>query len=149
MENSKLYLPYQIKALMPAELYKVADTLYAFQKEGHITYSKKNCDYLHLDQAIVEQCVQTMINTKLIEPVSQDGGIYKFKINPAPLEVAKSIPLTDIPNKPLLKPAESIEFKETMKTKQPSNEELLEKIRQLQAQLMTQVKNKTEDDLPW
>ena len=147
----KIFLPYQVKALMPAELYKVADCLYAFQKEGHITYSKKNAEYLHLDVAIVEQCVQTLIDTKLIEPVSMDGGVYKFKLNPAPLEVAKNIPLVDIPNKQLLKLAESITFKEQMKTKQPSNEELMEQIRRLQAQLMNQVKDNNNDanDLPW
>lgn len=148
----KQYLPYQIKALMPAELYKVADTLYAFQREGHVTYSKKNAEYLHLDVAIVEQCVQTMINAKLIEPISQDGGIYKFRINPAPLEVAKKIPLTEIPNKPLLKLATDITFKQEMGSRQPSTEALLEQIRQLQAQLMTQVKNENNegnDVLPW
>ena len=150
MENQKLYLPYQIKALMPSDLYKVSDTLFGFQKEGHITYSKKNCEYLHLDVAIVEQCVQTLINLKLIEPETMDGGVYRFRINPAPLEVAKSIPLTDIPNKPLLKLSSEITFKETMKTKQPSNEELLAKIRELQAQLMQQVKeNNDADGLPW
>lgn len=147
----KIFLPYQVKALLPSDLYKVADVLYAFQKEGHITYSKKNADYLHLDVAIVEQCVQTLVDLKLIEPVSMDGGVYKFRICPAPLEVAKNIPLVDIPNKPLLKLAESITFKEQMKTKQPSNEELMEQIRRLQAQLMNQVvkDNNGDSGLPW
>ena len=147
----KIFLPYQVKALMPSDLYKVADVLYAFQKEGHITYSKKNAEYLHLDVAIVEQCIQTLIDTKLIEPVSMDGGVYKFRICPAPLEVAKNIPLVDIPNKPLIKLAAEITFKEQMKTKQPSNEELMEQIRRLQAQLMNQVVKDYNDgnSLPW
>lgn len=134
---------------MPSDLYKVADVLYSFQKEGTVTYSKKNAEYLHLDIAIVEQCVQTLIDCKLIEPISMDGGIYKFRLNPTPIELAKNISLTEIPNKPLLKLSESITFKEMMKSKQPSNEELLEQIRQLKAQLMKQVENNTKDDLPW
>lgn len=150
MENSKIYIPAQVSMLMPSDMYKVMTTLTAFQKEGIISYSRRNAQFLHLDEAIADQAIQTAINYKIIEPVSAEGGVYRFKLVQPTLEAAKLVQLTDIPNKPLLKPAESIEFKETMKTKQPSNEELLEKIRQLQAQLMTQVKeNNDTDSLPW
>lgn len=146
----KIYIPAQVSMLMPSDMYKVMTTLTAFQKEGIISYSRRNAQFLHLDEAIADQAIQTAINYKIIEPVSAEGGVYRFKLVQPTLEAAKLVQLTDIPNKPLLKPAESIEFKETMKTKQPSNEELLEKIRQLQAQLMTQVKeNNDTDSLPW
>lgn len=148
----KFYLPMQIKALLPSDMYKVLDALMTFQKEGGtITYSKRNAEFLHLDQAIAEQAVQTAINYKLIEPIEQAGGVYKFKINQTTLETAKLTPLTEIPNKPLLKLATDITFKQGMGSKQPSTEALLEQIRQLQAQLMNQVKNENNEgsDLPW
>lgn len=148
----KFYLPMQIKALLPSDMYKVLDALMTFQKEGGtITYSKRNAEFLHLDQAIAEQAVQTAINYKLIEPIEQAGGVYKFKINQTVMETAKLTPLTEIPNKPLLKLATDITFKQAMGTKQKTNEELLEEIRKLQAQLMANVKpdNNDTNDLPW
>ena len=148
---NRIYLPMQIKALLPSDVYKVLDALMTFQKEGTITYSKRNAEFLHLDQAIAEQAVQTAINYKLIEPIEQAGGVYKFKINQTTLETAKLTPLTEIPNKPLLKLAETITFKQEMGTKQKTNEEILEEIRRLQAQLMANVKPENNDtnDLPW
>lgn len=148
----KFYLPMQVKALLPSDMYKVLDALMTFQKEGGtITYSKRNAEFLHLDQAIAEQAVQTAINYKLIEPIEQAGGVYKFKINQTTLETAKLTPLTEIPNKPLLKLATDITFKQEMGSKQKTNEELLEEIRKLQAQLMANVKPENNDSnaLPW
>ena len=148
--EQKIYLPYQVKMLMPGEMYKVLDTLFGFQKEGCITYSKKNCEFLHIDQAIVEQCIQTAIDKKIIEPLEMNGGVYKFKINQTTIETAKLTPLTEIPNKPILKLSEEITFKNEMGSKKPTNEQLLEQIRQLQAQLMSQVRENNEtNDLPW
>ena len=138
--------------LMPSDMYKTMITLAAFQKEGIISYSKKNADFLHLDQAVTDQVIQTAINYKLIEPIEQTGGVYKFRINQTVMETAKLTPLTEIPNKPLLKLADEIKFKQEMGSRQPSTEALLEQIRQLQAQLMTQVKNENNecnDALPW
>lgn len=146
----KIYLSYQVKMLLPGDVYKVLDTLFAFQKEGCITYSKRNCEFLHMEQPIVEQAIQTAINAKIITPVEMAGGVYKFKIVAETIEKAKLVQLTDIPNKPLLKLAEEITFKQTMNKPEPSTEALLEQIRVLQAQLMNQMKdNKTEDGLPW
>lgn len=147
----RFYLPMQVKALLPSDMYKVLDALMTFQKEGTITYSKRNAEFLHLDQAIAEQAVQTAINYKLIEPIEQSGGVYKFRINQTVMETAKLAPLTEIPNKPLLKLATDITFKQEMGTKQKTNEELLEEIRKLQAQLMANVKpdNNDANDLPW
>ena len=138
--------------LMPSDMYKTMITLFAFQKEGVISYSKKNCEFLHLDQAICDQAVQTAINYKLIEPLEMTGGVYKFKINQALIETAKLTPLTEIPNKPILKLSDEITFKNEMGSKQPNTEALLEQIRQLQAQLMNQVKVKETNNvnnLPW
>lgn len=149
----KFYLPMQIKALLPSDMYKVLDALMTFQKEGGtITYSKRNAEFLHLPVEITDQAIQTAINCKLIEPIEQAGNVYKFRINQTTLETAKLTPLTEIPNKPILKLSNEITFKKEMGTKQPSTEALLEQIRQLQAQLMTQVKNENNegnDGLPW
>ena len=147
----KIFIPAQVSMLMPSDMYKTMITLAAFQKEGIISYSKKNADFLHLDQAVTDQVIQTAINYKLIEPLEQAGGVYKFKINQTTLETAKLTPLTEIPNKPLLKLAETITFKQEMGTKQKTNEEILEEIRKLQAQLMANVKPENNDtnDLPW
>lgn len=147
----KIYIPAQVSMLMPSDMYKTMITLFAFQKEGIISYSKKNADFLHLDQAVTDQVIQTAINYKLIEPIEQTGGVYKFKINQTVMETAKLTPLTEIPNKPLLKLANEITFKQEMGTKQKTNEEILEEIRKLQAQLMSNVKPENNDtnDLPW
>lgn len=137
---------------MPGDMYKVLDTLFAFQREGCITYSKRNCEFLHLDQAVVEQAIQTAINYKIIEPLEMNGGVYKFKINQATIEASKLIQLNGIPNKPLFKLADEIKFKGVMKEKPQTNEAILEQIRQLQAELKKRMEgpeNNTDSDLPW
>lgn len=145
----KIFIPHQLKALLPAEMYKVLDTLFAFQKEGTITYSKRNSEFLHLDQAVCDQCIQTAVDKKIIEPLEMTGGVYKFKINKPLMETAKTLSLTDIPNRQLIRLSEEITFKNDMKPKEPSTADLLEEIRILKAKLMSQVENKKEDDLPW
>ena len=74
-----------------------------------------------------------------------DGGVYKFKINEGTIEAIKQIPLPEISRKPLLKLSDEIKWKNQTSTKELSNDEILEQIRQLQAMLK---KNVTED-LPW
>jgi len=148
----KIYLPAQISYLMPSDLFKVATTLFAFQKDGEVSYSKRNATYLHLDQAIADQCIQTLVDYKLITPTGQDGGVYKFKINASTIEAAKSQPLTEIPNKPLLKLAEDIKWKNMSNTKPMTPDEILRQIDELKKKLMVTVKaeqNNTSDDLPW
>ena len=137
---------------MPSDLYKVATTLFAFQKDGEVSYSKRNATYLHLDQAIADQCIQTLVDYKLITPVGQDGGVYKFKISVPTIEAAKMTPLTEVPNKPLLRLSDEIKWKNQTSTKELSPEEILRQIDILKKQLMNKVKpveNKEEDDLPW
>lgn len=143
---NRIFLPLQLKALMPADMFKVMDTIFGFQKEdGMVTYSKRNAEFLHIDQAIADQCIQTAVDRKIITPVGMDGGVYKFKINEGTIEAIKHIPLPEIARKPLLKLSDEIKFKEVGKSKPLSNDEILEQIRQLQAMLK---KNVTED-LPW
>ena len=146
----KVYLPYQVKMLLPGDMYKVLDTLFAFQKDGEISYSKRNCEFLHLDQAIVEQAIQTAIDYKIIEFVEQTGGVYKFRPVIATLEAAKQIPLNEVPNKALFKPSDEIKWKEQATTKERTANELLEEIERLKKELMTKVRedNKT-NELPW
>lgn len=149
--TEKIYLPAQVSYLMPSDLYKVATTLFAFQKEGEVSYSKRNSTYLHLDQAIADQCIQTLVDYKLIIPVGQDGGVWKFKINASTIEAAKLTPLTEVPNKPCLKLSDEIKWKNQTTTKAMSPEEILSQIQTLKQMLMKTVRedNNTPDDLPW
>lgn len=148
----KIYIPIQVKALMPGDLYKVLDALFAFQKEGTISYSKRNAEFLHLDQAVADQAIQTAIDYKLIEFIEQAGGVYRFKINSAAFETAKMTPLSEIPNKPLLKLSEEIKWKQQTTTKELSAEEILSQIQTLKQMLMKTVKTEehnASDGLPW
>ena len=148
----KIYLPAQISYLMPSDLYKVATSLFAFQKDGEVSYCKRNATYLHLDQAIADQCIQTLIDYKLITFVEQSGGVYRFKINAPTIEAAKQIPLTEIPNKPLLRLSEEIKWKQQPTTKEMSPDEILGQIQALKEMLMKKVKpteTNAPDDLPW
>ena len=149
--TEKIYLPAQVSYLMPSDLFKVATTLFAFQKDGEVSYSKRNATYLHIDQAIADQCIQTLVDYRLITPVGQDGGVYKFKINVPTIEAAKLQPLTEIPNKPLLRLADEIKWKQQATTKELSPDEILRQIDELKRQLMTKVKaeqNNDADTLP-
>lgn len=137
---------------MPSDLYKVATTLFAFQKDGEVSYSKRNATYLHLDQAIADQCIQTLVDYKLISFVEQSGGVYKFKINAPTIEAAKLIPLTEVPNKPLLRLSSEIKWKHQSTTKEMSPDEILGQIQALKEMLMKKVKpteTNAPDDLPW
>ena len=148
----KIYIPMQVKALMPGDLYKVLDALFAFQKEGTITYSKRNAEFLHLDQAIADQAIQTAVDYKLITPIEQSGGVYRFRINGAAFEAAKMTPLSEVSNKPILKLSSEITFKQMDSTKELSADEILAQIDRLKRQLMNKVKaeqTSNTDDLPW
>lgn len=150
--TEKIYLPAQVSYLMPSDLFKVATTLFAFQKDGEVSYSKRNATYLHLDQAIADQCIQTLIDCKLITPTGQDGGVWKFKINAPVIEAAKSQPLTELPNKPLLRLSDEIKWKNQTTTKELSPEEILSQIQALKQMLMKTVKTEehnASDGLPW
>lgn len=134
---------------MPSDLYKVATALFAFQKDGEITYSKRNASYLHIDESIADQCIQTLINYKLIEFVEQSGGVWKFRINAPVIEAAKQTPLTAIPEKPIIRLAEEIKWKQQTSTKEMSPDEILAQIESLKRQLMSKVKDNNDSDLPW
>lgn len=149
----RIFIPMQVKALMPSDLYKVLDALFAFQKEGTISYSKRNAEFLHLDQAVADQCIQTAVDYKLITPIEQSGGVWKFRINGAAFEAAKMTPLSEIPNKQLLRLSSEITFKNQTSTKEMSPEELLRQIDELKRKLMEKVQpakeNNASDGLPW
>lgn len=137
---------------MPSDLYKVATSLFAFQKDGEVTYSKRNASYLHIDEAIADQCIQTLIDYKLISFVEQAGGVYRFKINRATIEAVKQIPLTEVPNKPLLRLSEEIKWKQQPTTRELSPDEILGQIQALKEMLMKKIKpteTNAPDDLPW
>lgn len=111
MEKGKIYLPMQIKALMPSDMYKVLDVLVAFQKDGIISYSKRNAEFIHVDLAVADQAIQTAIDIKLLIPVEKDGGVYKFKINEDVIKRAQEVSLKDISSKKMIKLSTDITFK--------------------------------------
>lgn len=150
--NGKVFLPAQVSYLMPSDLYKVSTALFAFQKDGEVSYSKRNASYLHVDEAIADQCIQTLIDYKLISFIEQSGGVYRFKIIESTIEAAKMTPLTEIPNKPLMRLSGEIKWKNQASTKELSPDEILRQIDELKRQLMIKVKpeeNNTSDGLPW
>ena len=153
---SKIYLPFQLKALFSPEMYKVMDVLFGFQKEGIISYSKRNCEFLHLPQPVVEQCVQTAVDRKIIEPVELAGGVYRFRIISSTIEAYRQVALADVSDGTPFKLSEEITFKNIGKQqpeqKRLSNEEILAQLSALRQQLAANLKgeeNKGLDDLPW
>ena len=134
---------------MPSDLFKVATALFAFQKDGEISYSRRNASYLHVDESICDQCIQTLIDYKLIEFSELRGGVYYFKINEAIIEAARLSPLTDIPNKPLFRLSDEIKWKQQASTKEMDEKEIMERIRQLQGLLKKKVDPNADKELPW
>lgn len=142
--KNRIYLPAQLKALMPEQMLKVIDLLFIFQKEdATITYSKKNSLFLHMDEVITDQAIQTAIDINLLLPVGVENGIYKFKINQDVIKKFQEIALKDIQDKNLINLSGNITFKTRMSqgdTSAPktemSTEEMQKMILMLQAQLM-------------
>lgn len=167
METKKIYLPMQMKCLMPDTLYKVIDSLFAFQKDGIVNYSKKTCECLHIDIAIFEQCVQTGINVGILSFVEKDGGIYKFKINEEAISKFRNIEWKDVPNIKMIGLATEIKFKNNSSESKPasdfdnmSEEDMKKMILMMQARLKEREEvskivqlacepTSNVDDLPW
>lgn len=115
MEEKKIYLPMQIKCLMPDTMYKVIDLLFAFQKNGIVNYSKRTCECLHIDVAIVEQCVQSGIDIGLLTAIEKEGGIYRFKINEEAIKKFRNIEWKDVPDIKMIGLSSEITFKNEKK----------------------------------
>lgn len=101
----------QVKCLMPETMYKVIDLLFAFQKNGIVNYSKRTCECLHIDVAIVEQCVQTGIDVGILTFIEKDGGIFKFRINEEKIKKFRDIEWKDVPNIKMIGLSTDIKFK--------------------------------------
>ena len=167
MEGKKTYLPMQVKYLMPESMYKVIDALVVFQKDGIMSYSKKMCEYLHMDESIVEQCIQTAIDMKLFTLAEKNGGIFKFKLNEDTIKKMNEIPLKDVNHIKLITLSTEIRFKNDHEEIKPSSnfdnmseEDMKKMILMMQARLKEreEVKNivrlaseptDAPDDLPW
>lgn len=161
--EKKIYLPMQLKALMPADMYKVLDVLVAFQKEGIVSYSKRNAEFIHIDQSIADQAIQTAVDLKLLKPIEKDGGIYKFRINEEVIKRAQEVNLKDIPGKNLIKLSTDITFKNEKKEEKTgidimSYEEMKKMLLMIQAkmkeheevkELVANNQEKEDDGLPF
>lgn len=167
METKKIYLPMQVKYLMPESMYKVIDALVVFQKEGIVSYSKKMCEYLHMDEPIVEQCVQTAIDINLFTPIDKNGGIFRFKINEDTVKKMNEIVLKDVNHIKLITLSTEIKFKNNSSESKPasdfddmSEEDMKKMILMMQARLKEREEVKkivqfaseptsNVNDLPW
>lgn len=109
--EKRIYLPLQLKVLMQPEMYKTADVLFASQKDGKITYSKRNSQFLKLDEAITDQAVQTLIDKKIIAPEGKENGYWRFRIIEETLEKYKALDWETVGSAGLIPLSEEIKFK--------------------------------------
>jgi len=96
---------------MSPEMYKTTDVLFASQKDGKITYSKRNSQFLKLDEAITDQVVQTLIDKKIIAPVGKENGYWSFRIIDETLEKYRALDWETVGSAGLIPLSEEIKFK--------------------------------------
>lgn len=159
--NEKIFLNLKLKCLLATEVYKVADFLFAVQKEGCVTYSPNNCKALHMPREAVELAIQTLIDLEVIDSPTKENNFWKFKINADSIKRYNDSSWDDINNAPVLRKATEVKF---MNEKPPmkyemvnmSAEEMMALMQKLQAQITAkaqlekaQKNNDVEDGLPW
>lgn len=137
MENKRLFLPLQIKVLMPESMYKVIDILFALQKDGVVGYSKKTAEIVHMDSTFTDQAIQTAVNHKILIPIGMDYGIYRFKINEDVLKKSLTVDYKDLTSHNLIELATDIKFKESVpeSSDEMTEDEMKTQILILQAKL--------------
>lgn len=149
----RIYLPLKLKCLLPTEVYKVADIMFACQKEGFVTYSPANVKSLHMPKEVIEVCLQTLLDKDILHRPEKEDKFWKFKINREELEKYNSSSWDDINNAPVI--MRSAEVKFTHETVyQPvdmSTEQMMALMKKLQAQILSkqQKENNSSDGLPW
>lgn len=148
----KIYLNLKLKCLLPIEVYKVADILFACQKDGYVTYSSNNVKSMHMPKEAVEIAIQTLIDRQILDQPVKEGNFWKFKINADGIKRYQDSSWDDINEAPALRKSSEVKFTHQPQTEDMSVEEMKKQIAQLQAMLMTQVKNENNegnDGLPW
>lgn len=142
MENTKIYLNLKLKCLLPVELYKAADILFACQKDGYITYSPQNARSMHMPKEAVEIAIQTLIDKGIIGSPEKEEKFWKFKINEESIKQYQDSSWDDINNAPVIQMSSETKFTHESSYKQVelSAEEMMQQIKQLQAMISQKVK---------
>lgn len=137
MLMDKIYLNLKLKCLLPSEIYKVADMLFACQKEGCVTYSSNNIKSLHIPKEAVEIAIQTLIDRQILEQPVKEGSFWKFKINTEVIKRYNDASWDDINNAPVLKKSSELKFTHQPEKEEMSVEEMKKQIAHLQSLLNT------------
>lgn len=155
MNESRFYLPMQLKALLEPNIYKVVDALFAYQQNGEVTYSSSTARMLHMDEEIADRAVQTIINLNLLVQKPKKEQYYVFAINNKVIEGYRSMDWNDAKKSDIINLADAVYFKQQQDDKkpaseQPNMEDMMAQLAQLQQQIaMMTSKGNKNDGLPY
>lgn len=151
----KIYLNLKLKCLLPIEVYKVADILFACQKDGYVTYSSNNVKSMHMPKEAVEIAIQTLIDRQILDQPVKEGNFWKFKINADGIKRYQDSSWDDINNAPVLRMSSETKFTHEppaiQSYTQMSPEEMMKRMQELQAMILAQskMKNNSDSSLPY
>lgn len=159
----RVFLPLKLKCLLPSDVYKVADILFACQKDGCITYSSANLKSFHMPKEAVELAIQTLIERDIISYAIKEDKFFRFEINKKELERYDKSNWININESSVLAKATAVRFtshyveekyveekkEEPKKDGGMSVDELRALMAKLQEQLKQQETNSSSDGLPW
>lgn len=108
--TEKIFLNLKLKCLLPTEVYKVADILFACQKDGYVTYSSNNVKSMHMPKEVVEIAIQTLIDRQILDQPVKEGNFWKFKINADSIKRYQDSSWDDINEAPALRKSSELKF---------------------------------------
>lgn len=146
------FLDLKLKCLLPTDVYKVADVLFACQKDGYITFSAQNAKSMHMPQEVVELCIQTLLDREILTDAVKEGKYYKFQINAEMLKRYREATWDDINDAPVMRKANEVRY--THAQEKPSGmtaEQMMAEIKSLQLMLAEKMKENTSssEGLPY
>lgn len=151
----KIYLNLKLKCLLPTEVSKVADIMFACQKDGYVTYSPASVKSMHMPREAVEIAIQTLIDREIIDSPVKEEKFWKFKINEANIKRYNDSSWDDINNAPVLRMSSETKFTHEPPAIQSyvhmSPEEMMKRMQELQAMILAQskMKNNSDSSLPY
>lgn len=154
----RVFLPLKLKCLLPSDVYKVADILFACQRDGYITYSSANLKSFHMLKDVVEIAIQTLIDRDIIGYPTREDKFFRFEINKNTLKKYDESNWLNINESSSLARATEVRFtkhyveekkEEPKKDGGMSVDELRALMAKLQEQLKQQETNSSSDGLPW
>ena len=154
----RVFLPLKLKCLLPSDVYKVADILFACQKDGCITYSSANLKSFHMPKEAVELAIQTLIDRDIMSYAIKEDKFFRCEINKKELERYDKSNWININESSVLAKATAVRFtshyveekkEEPKKEAGMSVDELRALMAKLQEQLKQQETNSSSDGLPW